>query len=127
MKKRVPRSSLRPYNGFGSEERLAAGRVIQAAIRDGLLARPSQCSVCRVEHKSGARLFCHLEDYRQPLAVYPICGRCHFFLHARFREPERWRGFLAGMPAGWFKLLTLDPKSRMRPFDETYPEGLPPP
>jgi len=71
--------------------------------------------------------FLHCEDYRKPLDVYGCCKRCHADLHARFRDPERWQRVLRkyGRPGLWFTLLSLDPASQWRPFDETYSKGLP--
>ena len=71
----------------------------------------------------------HLEDYREPMSIYPCCKPCHAALHARFDDPERWRRvvYTHGGSAPWILALSLDPNSQWRPFDEIYECGLPGP
>ena len=124
---------LPPYNGFDGEARRAVTPVQNAAIRSGKLIRPTRCCICgdsRSEFPHGRDYrFLHTEDYRKPLLIYPLCKRHHADLHARFRDPQRWQNVLLryGKPGEWFTLLSLDPASQWRPFDETYVGGLPPP
>ncbi|MDK9721982.1 MAG: hypothetical protein OEL53_12450 [Rhodospirillales bacterium] len=124
---------LPSYNGFSEDERKASNPVQNQAFRDGRLVRPTTCSVCGFsdpeDPKGRGYIYAHLEDYRRPLDLLPCCKRCHAALHARFREPERWAKLLQqyGQPGRWFTLLSMDPDSQTRPFDETYPNGLPTP
>ncbi len=48
-------------------------------------------------------------------------------LHARFRDPKRWLKILSqhAQPGRWFMLLSMDPESQTRPFDQIYPNGFP--
>lgn len=123
----------KPYNGFSWAERCAVTPVQNAAIREGRLIRPTVCSICgdaRSERPQGRDYrFLHTEDYRRPLDIYPLCKADHAALHARFDDPARWQRVIErhGRPGAWFMLLSNDPASQYRPFDETYPEGLPPP
>ena len=110
------------YNGFGPKERKGALAAIRAAIADGFVPSPTSCSVCGVcpDYTLGF----HGEDYRRPLAAYAICRGCHVRVHARFRNPDRWREHISCLdPSGWFQSLSVDPRSLTRPFDETYPGG----
>lgn len=110
---------------------MATNAIQNAALRDGCLIRPDTCSICEfsspTELNGRGYIYLHLEDYRRPLAPLPVCKRCHPILHARFRDPEPWLRILRqNWQAGrWFTLLTMDPESQTRSFDETYPDGLP--
>lgn len=126
-----PRYVLPPYNGFTHDQRMATNPIQRRALEDGTLIRPDRCSICGFSDPADPTgrgyIFLHLEDYRRPLAILPACKRCHAALHARFREPGRWlriarRHWQEGL---WFALLSMDPESQTRPFDETYPRGLP--
>lgn len=111
------------YNGFGPNERKGALASVRAAIAAGTVPMPTRCSVCGVcpDYDLGF----HGEDYRRPLAAYPICRGCHVRLHARFRHPDRWRDYISRFdPDGWFQRLSLDPRSLRQPYDQTYPELL---
>ena len=115
------------YNGFTAAERRAAGKVIRAELADGRLLFAPSCSLCNRALTPSHQM--HLEDYATPLSAYPICRRCHVILHLRFIRPEAWLRLVAENRADhaqWFELLTLDPASRRRSFDEIYPSGLPP-
>ena len=115
---------MRPYNGFTSAEREAAGRVIAKAIAAGKVSKPRRCSICCVWDAATRRIQCHLEDYRKPLEFYPVCGSCHYCLHRRFSDPSAWHYLVENSEAQWCKGLTMNPHSRLRPFDETYPSGI---
>ena len=121
------------YNGFFFEEGYSTIPIQNAALRRGIIARPTMCGICRdgrTERPKGRDYrFLHLEDYSRPLVIHPCCKSCHAALHARFREPERWQRVIArhGRPGDWATLLSLDPASQYRPFAETYPDDLPPP
>lgn len=121
------------YNGWSWQERCAVTPIQNAAIRSGRLVRPRTCCICgddRHDRPQGRDYrFLHLEDYRQPFAIYPLCKADHASVHARFRDPERWQRVLRryGRPGSWIMALSLDPTSQWRHFDEIYPRGLPQP
>lgn len=123
----------RPYNGFSWRERCAVTPIQNAALRSGRLIRPTVCSICgddRAERPQGRDYrFLHLEDYRRPFDIYPCCKPCHASLHARFDDPARWQRVLQvhGRLGEWIAVLSLDRASQWRPFDITYPQGLPRP
>lgn len=120
-----------PYNGFDAAARRAATPIQNAALREGLLQRPTTCSICGfsdpTQPKGRGYIYLHLEDYRRPLDILSCCKRCHAALHARFRDPTRWLKILErhGKPGSWFMSLTIDPGSQTVPFDQTYPHGIP--
>jgi len=119
------------YNGWSPQERRATLAVQKAAIASGKLARPTQCSICRVKGsrnwKAEDAVRLHDENYAEPLSADPICRRCHRLLHARFYHPQPWLALVSEhvTPAAWFTQLSMDPRSRHRPFADTYPNGLP--
>jgi len=93
------------YNGFTAAERRFGGRAINQALADGRLRAASFCSVCL--GALVARHAWHLEDYAAPLSAYPICRRCHYAVHIRFRRPDYWQRFLRELPAKtWVHDLT---------------------
>jgi hypothetical protein len=121
-----------PYNGFSPRERNKVIPIQSRAFETGKVARPTHCSICWTPETrtTGRRsIIAHLEDYREPLKLHPCCGSCHNALHIRFTKPERWLSKLAahGRPGSWFTLITMDRESQTRPYDETYPGGLPDP
>ena len=108
------------YNGFSPRERRAwNGRALPI---------PLQCSICGCGPEERPLAY-HGEDYRSMDSVYAICRRCHYAIHIRFRRPDHWRKVVRchEYPGAWFTLLSTDPASLWRPFDETYPQGLPGP
>lgn len=116
------------YNGFTMEERRSANPLLRAARAEGLLNPPTTCSVCNIRQSAVGpiRMEWHLEDYRDYLRPYSICHGCHWALHARFERPHRWARLIAQRSANsWVHKLSMDPASRGRPFDDTYPDGLP--
>jgi hypothetical protein len=114
------------YNGFSPAGRSGTLAIIKAAIADGSFAMPIACSVC--QQPSEKPLGWHSEDYRRPLDALPICRGCHVRVHARFQHPKSWQAFIRNLEEGaWFQNLSVDPQSLTRPFDETYPGGLPQP
>lgn len=126
-----PRFALGWYNGWSPEERLATVPIQKAAIACGELARPARCSICRIagnrNWKADDAVWLHDENYADPLAAYAVCRRCHRTLHRRFDNPEPWLALVAKHARGgaWFERLTMDPASMRRPFEVTYPAGLP--
>ena len=109
---------MRPYNGFSPEER---------RVRRALPPPPSHCSICGCGPERPVRW--HGEDYRRADSVYGLCRPCHYAIHMRFRRPDHWQRLVRQheYPGAWFTLLSIDPASLWRPFDETYPHGLPAP
>lgn len=111
------------YNGFSPADRDGTLAIVRAAVADGRVPSPAQCSVCG--ERPTKPLGWHSEDYRTPLAARPICGRCHYAVHIRFRRPDYWQAYIAALaPGSWFHRLSVDPAALERPFDETYPHGL---
>lgn len=98
-----------PYNGFTGPERDAAQSWLRSEWKAGRLARPKRCCACGTEH---GRIDAHAEDYSRPYAAgktdeYHLCVRCHYQVHARLKRPERWRVFLAGLPASGLALMRM--------------------
>ena len=58
-------------------EKFKARSAVSNAIRDGRLARGSECYFCG----AGDRLQAHHEDYDHPLDVVWLCAGCHGKLH----------------------------------------------
>lgn len=121
------------YNGFCPAARRATIPLQREAIAQGLMGRPTRCSICGFSGSRDPaysnRLTLHDEDYRTPLAAYAICRWCHRWVHSRFHQPEKWKRLVGrfGDANSWFGVLTLDPASQWRPFDNTYPNALPTP
>lgn len=132
MTNRPRRPWEKSYNGFSWSERCTATPIQNAALRAGLIIRPTVCSICldaRSAHPQGRDYrFLHSEDYRLPLVFYPVCKPCHAAVHARFDNPDRWERILRahGRIREWYVALTMDPQSQWQPFEVTYPAGLPP-
>jgi len=122
------------YNGWSPEERTAVTPIQKQALKDGTLAKPTHCSICKCEGnrrdwRAQDAVWLHSEDYGNPLDVYHLCRRCHRTLHERFEKPDPWLELIAEngqRGAAWFELLTMDPDSRTRPIGKTYPDGLTP-
>lgn len=56
-----------------SPEKYRAHNLVASAIKRGLLAKPSVCSICG---KAGI-IHAHHEDYEKPLDIVWVCARCH--------------------------------------------------
>jgi hypothetical protein len=124
--------SIGPYNGWTAEERLATLPRLRAALRSGLLQRPTHCSICGFRDGSdptGSNYTTWHDERYDILAPYGVCRRDHSTLHRRFERPRPWLRLIAahGEERSWFRMLSLDPASMTRPFLETYMWGLPPP
>lgn len=68
----------------------------------------------------------HLEDYNDPLSAFPICRRCHYAIHIRFRRPALWARFVAEVPAdSWVRDLSLtrDPSDNLGATPNAPPRG----
>ena len=58
-------------------EKWKARNAVSNAIRDGRLARGTECFFCG----SAERIQAHHHDYSQPLDVFWLCSTCHGKLH----------------------------------------------
>lgn len=54
-------------------KRIAARRLLNAAVRHGFIVKPKVCSEC----KQARRITGHHEDYSKPLVVVWLCYPCH--------------------------------------------------
>jgi len=50
--------------------------VLQTAVKDGRIVKPSTCGECR-KHTPPHRLHGHHADYSKPLEVEWLCSTCH--------------------------------------------------
>lgn len=64
-----------------------AYRVVDAALRCGVLIKPGQCSICGCD-ESNRRIEAHHYDYRKPLSVVWLCSMCHDKADQLRREQE---------------------------------------
>ena len=116
----------RPYNGFSWEERRSTDRAFRASRAVYGSPIPLKCSVCAIRPEGGVKF--HSEVYTMPLNPYAVCRRCHYAIHIRFSRPLFWQKFIKGIdPDCWVQMLSLDPATLTRPFNVTYPQGLPQP
>jgi len=60
--------------------------LVQAALKDGLIARPETCSQC--VNTQTRPLEAHHTDYLKPLDVTWLCKKCHHALHKKNVEPS---------------------------------------
>lgn len=82
------------YNGATGAERVRGWEATWIARKIGLLPWPEHCSICA----RGSGLGFHAELYGRPLLVKPVCRSCHFHIHRRFRNPDRWQSFVGEWP-----------------------------
>lgn len=54
-------------------EKFRAHRIVQSAVRRGLLVRPTVCESCYLNCRPDA----HHPDYTRPLTVEWLCKKCH--------------------------------------------------
>jgi hypothetical protein len=96
------------YNGATGSERVLGWQYLSVAQRRGWVDYPSSCSLCA----STQRLHMHTENYFRPLIVAPVCQRCHFCLHRRFRHAASWHKLLAAVPITWAHKLSMQELTR---------------
>lgn len=70
--KRPSESYVGPWKAK-NPEKVAAQRIVAAAIRKGWLARPHACDSCLRSCKPDA----HHHDYSRPLSAEWLCRKCH--------------------------------------------------
>ena len=94
----------RPYNGATGEERILGWGKVQIAKRMGLLVLSTICSVCASTPAQGS----HTEIYHRCMTTKPVCKSCHFTIHRRFNDPNKWLGRIAVLPAAkWVHAIPL--------------------
>ena len=62
-----------------NQEKRAAHVILNNAVRDGRVMKPSCCDVCSEKHY---RIHGHHGDYSKPLDVIWCCPQCHHDIHA---------------------------------------------
>lgn len=97
------------YNGSTGAERIGGWQKVRIAEQLGLLGRDGICSVC---HTARAEQF-HAELYIRCIAVKQVCRSCHFHVHRRFVDPDRWHSFVSdrSQPGDWalcLRVIQLD-------------------
>lgn len=109
------------YNGFSPTARRAAIPIQRAAAAAGVLVLPAKCSICGAPATEW-----HDEDYRDCLNPFAVCRRCHIAVHGRFADAQRWIAFidLYSETDQWAWQVTIDPLSKFRQFELTYPNGV---
>jgi len=60
----------------------SSNNILNNAIRDGKIKKPTKCSICGVEN---VLIHGHHEDYSKPLEVIWCCEQCHEKLHGRLK------------------------------------------
>lgn len=79
------KDKLRKYTSSARKKfpfKSAARAYVRAAIKDGIIFRPKECSRCFKECKSEA----HHEHYMKPLCVIWLCRSCHGKEHRKHKE-----------------------------------------
>lgn len=64
-------------------EKARARSLLSNAICDGLIIRPTQCSLCL---SSNGMIEAHHPDYSKPFEVVWVCKSCHFMVHNRIKH-----------------------------------------
>lgn len=73
------RKSTAKFIQENPEKRLAH-RMVQNAVRSGVLKKPTECPVCG-EFKPSRQIHAHHHDYAKPLDIEWMCAQCHTNLH----------------------------------------------
>lgn len=88
----------RSYNGFTPSERSTVARWNRkVGWPQGLI--PKVRSYCQGCHLSNVTIKGHSEDYNRPETFWSLCGRCHHWVHRRFRNWEGFVRYLDGKPS----------------------------
>jgi hypothetical protein len=78
-----------PYNGYSDEAQERSCPWLGKRYANGRIKRPTRCQVCGSTRDEGY-IHHHAEDYSEPfgpwLYEYALCLRCHYTLHARFKN-----------------------------------------
>lgn len=94
----------RTYNGATGEERVRGWQKVQIGKRLGLLTLSPTCDVCASQSAQGS----HTCIYFRPMTTKPVCKSCHFAIHRRFSDPDKWLERLAHLPAArWVHAIPL--------------------
>lgn len=79
---------MKEFRAAARRQMAVAYAVYNAALREGLLIRPSCCSACGKRGKIDG----HHADYSKPLDVEWLCRSCHTAVHRRqARDSNRLR------------------------------------
>lgn len=102
-----------PYNGSTGAERVLGWQKVRVAEMLGLLPPRDRCSGC-----GGLAAHKHCELYQRPLTSLDVCRSCHFQVHRRFTDPDRWVRFVHDRvePQSWFRWFSLRPISSADAF-----------
>lgn len=76
---------MKNYRGWTHEERMAFNKVIDAAIKSGVLKPLKEVGCNRCGQKEGLLSY-HSPWYASIKSIEPLCWRCHMITHL-----ERWK------------------------------------
>jgi len=95
------------YNGWTGLVRKSRDAVFFGAIKSGDLPnQPTVCHGCGITRdKDDAAIQQHSEEYGPLPTDYtkscvPLCFRCHFLVHVRFKIPNKWLSYLNRVASG---------------------------
>ena len=106
----VLKTRLKMHNE--NPNKINARRVVEAAIKAGVLVKPEACSSCG---KKDCRIEAHHEDHTKPLEVTWLCVSCH---RKRDYEMRRKQGILKKPKSS--RKLTDDQVREIRECDLSY-------
>jgi transposase-like protein len=92
--KGIPLYAIKGFFRDHVNSRTATYDVVNAAIRIGLLKRPTACQKCSATraYKDGRKsIQAHHDDYNKPLEVRWLCAKCHSRWHSKNKAIERSR------------------------------------